>query len=328
MAVQAVVGVAVRQPLEEKLSLVGNFGPKEGVELRSEIEARITVLNFKEGEFVPAGQVLARLDAGKLEAEVEEARANAAMAAQDFERGQALVARKTISTQQFDQYRSVLDTTKASLRLAEERLADAILVAPFAGVIGERLVSPGQYLDRGQKLTTIFMIDPVTVSFNVPERYVGQLLVGQDIAITTAAWPDERFAGEVYFLSPTLDAQSRTLLVKAYVANADRRLRPGMFANLEFVFRVSDDAIVVPESALSFRTDQATLIVMNAEGRAEPRSVKVGMRLAGQAEIIEGLSGGEKIVVEGSQKMGPGTRIVIAPESTRYGVSPPATNGS
>lgn len=323
MAVQAVVGLAERRPIEEKLSLVGNFGPKDAIEVRSEIEARITEIGFSEGLVVQPGHVLARLDADKLEAEVAEARARAALAAQDFERGKTLVARKTISTQQFDQYRSTLDETQASLRLAEERLADAVLVAPFTGVIGARLVSVGQYLDRGQMLTTLVRIDPLTVEFNVPERYVSQVAPAQTIAITTAAWPGETFTGTVYFLSPVLDAASRTLQVKAYVENPDQRLRPGMFANLDLVFRVSDEAIVVPESALSFRTDKASLVVMNDEGRAEMREVKVGMRLAGQAEITEGLAAGEKVVVEGSQKLAPGMRITIAPESSRYGVTPP-----
>lgn len=323
MAVQAVVGIAEMRPIEEKLSLVGNFGPKDAIEVRSEVEARITELGFTEGLVVAPGHVLARLDSGKLEAEVAEARARAAMAEQDFERGQALVARKTISTQQFDQYRSTLDATRAALRRAEERLSDSVLTAPFAGVIGARQVSKGQYLDRGQVLTTLVQIDPLTVEFNVPERYVSQVTPGQTVNITTAAWPGAKFEGIVYFLSPVLDSRSRTLQVKAYVANADQRLRPGMFANLDLVFRVSDEAIVVPESALSFRTDQATLVVMNAEGRAEMRQVKVGIRLAGQAEITEGLAAGEKVVVEGSQKMGPGTRITIAPESARYGVVPP-----
>ncbi len=324
MAVQAVIGVAEKRPIEEKLSLVGNFGPKDAIEVRSEIDARITEIGFSEGLVVQPGQLLARLDAGKLEAEVAEARARAAMAAQDFERGKALVARNTISTQQFDQYRSTLDSTHASLRLAEERLSDARLVAPFAGVIGARQVSVGQYLDRGQILTTLVRIDPLTVEFNVPERYVSQVAPGQTIAITTAAWPGETFQGTLYFLSPVLDPRSRTLQVKAYVANADLRLRPGMFANLDLIFRVSDEAIVVPETALSFRTDQASLVVMNAEGRAEMRMVKVGIRLAGQAEILEGLAAGERVVVEGSQKLGPGTRITIAPESARYGVTVPA----
>ncbi|MCC7410031.1 MAG: efflux RND transporter periplasmic adaptor subunit [Gammaproteobacteria bacterium] len=321
MPVQAVVALVRTQALEEKLSLIGNLLPKEAVEIRSELEARITGIDFEEGQRVAAGATLLQLDASKLDAEVAEARARYQLANQDFERGRMLLERGTISVQQFDQLRTTLDANRASLRLAEERRADASIVAAFDGQMGERIVSLGQYVSKGELLTTLVQTDPLEVEFNVPERYVGQVALGQHIEIATAAYPDERFPGRVYFIAPRLDERSRTLRMKAYVDNADGRLKPGMFANLELVFRARELALVVPEAAISQHSDNTMVTVMNAEGRAELRPVEIGLRLAGLAEITRGLNAGERIVVEGYQKMAPGTRILVAPESERYGVT-------
>ncbi len=320
--VQAVVALVKHEPLEETLALVGNLAAKEFINIRSEIEAKIAYIGFTEGASVEAGQVLFRIDDAKLQAQVAEAKARFELAKNDFERGKSLLAKKTISQQQFDQFRSTLDANRASLRLANERMDDAVIVAPFVGQMGERVVSLGQFVDVGQLLSSLVQIHPLDVEFNVPERYLGQLDVDQNIAIRTVAYDDD-FVGKVFFVSPQLDERSRTVLVKAYVDNSDRRLKPGMFANLDLVFRARDKAIVIPEQAIAYQGDQASVVVMNPDARAEFRPVEVGLRLSGFAEILTGLEVGERIVVEGSQKMGPGSQILISPRSQRYGIAVP-----
>ena len=321
-AVRAVVALVKQESLEETLALVGNLAAKESIDIRSEIEAKITHIGFIEGQPVEIGQVLFRIDDAKLQAQVAEAKARFELANNDYERGKTLLAKKTISQQQFDQFRSTLDANRASLRLANERMDEAVILAPFVGEMGERVVSLGQFVDVGQLLSSLVQVDPLEVEFNVPERYLGQLGVGQTIAIRTVAY-EGNFAGRVFFVSPQLDERSRTVLVKAYVDNVDGRLKPGMFANLDLVFRARDDAIVIPEQAISYQGDQASVVVMNTESRAEFRPVAVGLRLSGVAEILSGLEVGEYIVVEGFQKMGPGSQILISPRSERYGVAVP-----
>ena len=97
----------------------------------------------------------------------------------------------------------------------------------------QRDVSLGQFVNTGQLLSSLVQTDPLEVEFNVPERYLGQLHEGQNIRISSVAWPDEHFLGEVYFVSPRLDERNRTITMKAIIDNADDRLKPGMFANLE-----------------------------------------------------------------------------------------------
>ena len=321
--VRAVIALAKVAPLEETLFLVGNLAAKESIDIRSEVEAKIVEIGFQEGDPITKGQLLFQLDNDKLQAQVAEAKARSELARHDFNRGEDLLQRKTISQQQFDQFRSNLDATRASLRLARERMSDAVITAPFAGQIGEREVSLGQFVDVGELLSSLVQTNPLDVEFNVPEKYLRQIAVRQRIDIQSVAYPGETFFGDVSFISPKLNEQSRTVLVKALVDNSDGRLKPGMFARLELAFRARDDALLIPEQAISYQADDAMVVVMGEENRAEFRPVSVGLRLSGVAEILSGLSPGERVVVEGFQKMGPGTLISISPKSERYGVVAP-----
>lgn len=149
------------------------------------------------------------------------------------------------------------------------------------------------------------------------------LATGQSINLRTVAFPDREITGTVFFVDTVLDQSTRTVLAKAEIANPDHRLKPGMFGTLNLILAVREDAVVVPESAIRYSGDQATVVVMNSEDAAEFRPVTVGERLTGRAEISQGLEAGERVVVEGFQKMGPGTKILISPKSEAYGVKPP-----
>jgi membrane fusion protein (multidrug efflux system) len=189
--------------------------------------------------------------------------------------------------------------------------------------MAERMISLGQFVNVGELLSTLVQTNPLEVEFNVPERYLGQLNMGQEIKTTSVAYPNEDFIGKVVFISPRLDEQDRTVLMKASIDNTDGRLKPGMFARLALVFEVRENALVVPEQAISYQGDQAMIIVMDGNGQAEFRDVIVGIRISGRAEILSGLEEGEIIVIEGIQKLGPGTPIEISEKSSRYGVERP-----
>jgi membrane fusion protein (multidrug efflux system) len=321
--VQAVVAPVIEGPIEETLFLVGNLSAREFIDIRSEVDAQITYIGFMEGAEVETDQVLFRLDDIKLQAQVQEAQARFDRAREENERGKVLVDRESISQQQFDQFRFEFAAAEAALRLARELMDDAIVRAPFDGRMDQRDVSLGQFVNTGQLLSSLVQTDPLEVEFNVPERYLGQLHEGQNIRISSVAWPDEHFLGEVYFVSPRLDERNRTITMKAIIDNADGRLKPGMFANLELVFEARPKALIIPEQAISYRGEQASVVVMGGDGLAEYRNIGVGLRISGAAEITSGLSAGEIVVVEGYQKIGPGTPILISPKSTQYGVTPP-----
>ncbi len=314
-AAQVVVAEAKVEPVAEKISVVGTLQANEIVSIQSEIDALIEKIGFSEGELVEEGQVLFELDDAKLVATVEQTKANFKLAETILERNRTLLKSRTISQQEFDRAQATYLADGAALELARQNLEDATIHAPFSGIMAERLVSPGQFISRGSVLCTLVDLDPIKAEFNVPERFISQLALNQRIEIRLTAYPGESFEGVVYFIAPRLDTSTRTVLVKAKVSNEDGRLKPGMFGNLDLILKTKEEAIVIPEIAISYNEDQAFVYVVSKEMQAEPRMVEVGLRLAGASEITNGLEAGDLVITEGFQKIGPGAPVAISPKS-------------
>jgi membrane fusion protein (multidrug efflux system) len=279
------------------------------VEVKSEIEGTIETIHFKEGQVLQKGDPLVTLDQRKLAASVAQAEANFRMAKLTRERAELMLKNNTISQQEFDQAISTYQASEASLELIRQQLRDAKIIAPFDGFTGARRVSPGQVVSPNTTITTLVDLTPVKVEFRVPERFLGQLQVGQAIQFRVPAYPDEVFRGEVFFVDPQVDVASRTVLVKATHQNEDGRLRPGMFGNLELVLKVRESAVTVPESAILRDGEQVILYLIGPDQMAQLAPVELGARLPGRVEISKGLSGGELVIYEGTQKIGPGAPV-------------------
>ena len=339
-AIQVVAVEAKRQPVSESLSLVGTLAANEMVEIKSETDGMVEEINFKEGEAVEQGRLLFKLEESKLAASVTEAEANFQLRQADFERSRNLYQNQLISQQEFDLIASQFRAQEASLELRRRLLRDTRIHAPFAGIMGGREVSPGQVIARNTTLSWLVDLDLVKAEFNVPERFLSQVRVGQTIELSVATYPDQKFPGEVYFISPHVDPSWRTVLVKAYVKNpavdevsrskssSSYRLRPGMFANLELTLKVRDQAVLVPEAAITISSDKASLYTVEGGDTAQLKPVTTGVRLAGKVEITSGLQGGELVVVEGIQKIRPGAKVKLAPpEAQQPYLEPEKTNG-
>ena len=322
-SVQAVIAPASAETVKVVVKVVGSLQARDVLDIVSEISAPVNEILFNEGQMVEEGEVLARLDDAKLKARLAEAKARRELAETNYKRATELFDSQTISRQEYDQVKSAYDVAEAGFNLLSREVADTVIRAPFPGVVGERLVSPGQYVTAGQALTKLVRLDPLEASFRIPERYVGLIKINQAITMRSVALPDMDITGDVFFIDPSIDQQSRTILAKAHVPNPDKKLKPGLFGGLDVVLEERENAVVIPESSVRYAGDQASVVVMNAENRAEFRNVTVGQRMAGRVEISEGLAAGERVVVEGYQKMGPGTGILISPASEKYGITPP-----
>lgn len=312
-----VVAVAARvETVADTLSLIGSLAADEMIALQSETAGVVEQINFEEGQHVEAGHLLLQLDQSKLAAAVIEAEANLALSQSNFQRNQELLGSELISRQEFDQARTRFEADQALLDLRKRQLKDTRITAPFAGVVGARAVSPGQVISPNTSLTWLVSLDPIKLEFNVPERFLSVCREGQDLEIKVAAWPEERFQGKVYFVAPFVEADLRTTLVKARIPNKDQRLKPGMFANLDLTLTIRDQAIVIPEPAIFRNLDEerALVYVVDENNQAQLRTVRVGERKSRKVEILQGLDAGEEVIVEGSQKIGPGSPIVRAPE--------------
>lgn len=313
MALPVVAVEVRRQPVVESVSLVGNLAPNEAVEIKAETDGVVKAVHFEEGQVVEAGALLVQLDDTKLLAELADAQARLQLAEASYARARELRANRLISEQEYDQAASTLAVSRATVELRQRQLRDARVVAPFRGCTGARNVSPGQVITRNTVITWLVDLDTMKVEVNVPERFLGQVRPGQPVRFRVAAYPDREFAGEIYFIAPRLDELTRTALVKARIPNPDGLLKAGMVANLELTLVLRPEAPVVPEAALMSNGDMTFVFLVNAESAVELRPVTVGQRMPRRVEITAGLVGGERVIAEGHQKVGPGMKVTLAP---------------
>jgi membrane fusion protein, multidrug efflux system len=324
---QVVVAEARIERVVESLSRVANVQANEMVEIKSETDGVVQDILFEEGQKVEKGQLLVRLDETKLAATLAQADANFKLSEANFERSKQLFADKLISQQEFDQNAAIYQANQANLDLVRRELRDARIVAPFEGVISSRQVSPGQVITKNSIISWLIDSDPVKIEFHVAEKFLGQLKGKQQIDITVEAFPGKEFTGEVFFISPYVDPTNRTALVKAYIPNPSFQLKPGMFAKLDLTLVVRERSTVIPEAAITqiLTNSQAMVIAVDSGGMAQMRKIKTGVRLLGSVEVLEGLKAGEKVIIEGLQKVVPGAPVRIAPPTATPSEAPVAT---
>jgi membrane fusion protein (multidrug efflux system) len=309
------VSVQIERPkvetVEETVSAVGSVEANERVELKPEAPGIIDGIHFVEGSRVKQGDRLFTLDARKEAAAVAQSEAETSLARSSLERARQLAGTKAISQQELDQLASQLAVREAMTRVDQERLADREVIAPFAGVLGPRLISAGQYVNAGTPLVVLVDDAKVKVRFRIPERQVGRVRAGQTGRLRVNAYPDQAFTGTVDLVSPEVDDTTRTAEIRLVVDNPEGRLRPGLFARVDLVVGRRDQAVVLPESAVVPALDRYSVFTVDGE-RARKREVKLGVRLPGRVEIVSGLEAGQEVVVSGQQKLVDGSRIAPA----------------
>ncbi|MGQ9426530.1 efflux RND transporter periplasmic adaptor subunit [Gilvimarinus sp. F26214L] len=318
-----VVEVGTRT-LEETVRGIGTLRAFAEVEISSEVAGRVQRLGFTEGSAVDEGDVLVELDAGKArsqlaanQAALESARVRVTNLERSFERQQRLVEQALVSQEEFEQVRTELDSARAEVerlqaevQLTRERLQDTVIRASFAGSISERLVDPGGYVSPGEVIARLYSLDPLEIAFSIPERFAAQVSLGQPVTVTTAAFPDRSFRGEVSFVNPAIDEQTRTLPIKARVPNPDNELKPGAFATALVTVGQRENQPVLPSEAL-VATRSGYMVFVVEEGRAVSRNVQTGLRSGNAVEIMEGLNPGELVVRSGHMRLDPGMPVEV-----------------
>jgi len=263
---------------------------------------------------VAAGEVLFVLRSEEQRAALREAGAQRALALDVYERTKALSKVKVSAAAELKRARAEVDRAEAQLDLAQVELDRTRILAPFDGAVGARFVSPGDRVDSDTDLAEFDAVDRLRLGFSLPERAVGLAQKGMLVTVAVAAYPDERFEGEVYFVSPSLDPSTRRLPLKAWIPNEDGRLRPGMFANVQLEVDRNEQALLVPDSAVGYDAAGSYVWRVDADSRAERASVALGVRQDGNVQVLSGLAPGDTIVVSGGLKLFPGIGVeVVAP---------------
>jgi len=207
------------------------------------------------------------------------------------------------------QYQSLL-AARARVTLAQKALADTTVRAPFAGVVGERLVSVGDYVTRGTKVATVMRVDPLRVELTVPEQFVSVVATGRSVTFEVDAYPGETFVGQVRYVSPSVAANTRALTLEAIVPNGHSRLKPGFFATAQIEQAAMVPGLLVPASAVRTVSGTARVFVI-AGDRVEERVVMVGQAVDDRVEITSGLAKGDRVVAAGADRMVDGVRVVV-----------------
>ena len=304
------VGSVQRESITDVVELVGQLEAEESVMIKAETDGTIESIEFAEGSRVAAGDLLFRLRDDEQNARLREAQAGLTTAELDYERSKALRSRQTISQAELDHARSNWLQAQAARDLAEVMLRRTEIRAPFDGVLGARLVSPGDRVDRETDLVLIESVDRLRLVFTVPEIAVAVARPGILVTVNVAPLPDESFPGEVYFVAPSLDPRTRRLLLKAWVPNQEGKLRPGLFANIRVEISRHGEVLTVPETAVAYDTQGPHVWRLSQDNHAERVPVEVGIRQGGRAEIVGGaLTENDRIVSAGTHKVFPGAVI-------------------
>jgi membrane fusion protein, multidrug efflux system len=299
---------AVRsERVSQKLEALGNARANESVDISTKISNIVTAVTFRDGERVKRGQVLVQLDDAQARADVAAAQAALTESESQYNRSRELLNTQALSKSSFEQLEATLKANRARLGAAQARFEDTVIRAPFSGRVGLRRVSVGTLISPGDVITTLDDTSVIKLDFSVPENFLASIREGLSIRATAPAFPGRTFAGSVSSIDSRVDMNTRSVLVRALLANEDGALKPGMFLNVSLA-NDEREALVIPEEALSPEAERQYVFVV-AEGKASRREVRIGGRRPGSVEVLAGLTAGERVIVEGTQKVRDGASV-------------------
>jgi len=316
--------------VEHYLEAIGSFLPEDEVTISTEVEGIVKERYVDEGDRVKKGAFLIKIDDEKFRFQVEEAGASLREAEASLKNAELTLKRvnqlleeKVIDQQkyddtitQFDLSRATVENVRAKLNRYRKSLRDTVIVSPLGGVVSERMVSEGEYVKVGSELLKIVDIDPLKLSFTLPEKFSGKLKIRQRVAVETKAFPGEVFTGSVYFISPKVNLNTRTFEVKAKVKNKDYRLKPGFFVDVKLILDVNQGAMVLPEGAVVMREGKFVVLVVQ-EKKIVIKSVRPGKRFNGKVEILDGIERDDLVVVSGLSELTEGSRVRMVTDNPK-----------
>jgi len=309
------------QQWQPQLSAVGTLRAVRGVDVTSEVAGLVRSIEFKSGDEVKAGQVLAQLNADSDVAQLHSLEAAADLAATVYERDKAQLAAEVISKAQVDTDAGDLKSKRAQVAQQAALVEKKTLRAPFAGKLGISTVNPGQYLNAGDKLVTLQTIDPIFIDFNLPQQQLPLVAIGQKVTLTADAYKGVTFEGKVNAINPKVDTNTRNVMIEATIPNSKRLLLPGMFATVKLNSGDEQRYLTLPQTAITYNPYGDTVFVVkesdkkdakgNAVLTAQQVFVTTGPTRGDQVAILKGVEPGSQVVTSGQVKLKNGSPVVI-----------------
>ena len=310
--------------MPRELVLTGSLFADRQSDLAANANGKVLATFVERGQKVAAGDVIARLDARLAQfsakaaaAQSKVAKAQLDLASLECERADRLLASGTISRTEYDSTKSQCASSQSSVAAAASQAAlasvqagDSVVKAPFAGIVGERFIDVGEYVQPSTRVISLFSVDPIRVSIAVPEAEVAQIAVGQTVKFMVSGLGERVFEAEVKYLSPALREATRDLVVEAIAANADGTLRPGMFATVH-IATADVRVLAVPDSAI-VREESRSMVWIVREGRAVAQYVRTGSARDEKTSILAGLAEGDTVVLDPPVDLADGTKVAVS----------------
>lgn len=313
----------------DTLQALGTAKARESVTITAKVSEIIERVHFESGQQVAAGTPLVTLRGLAQQAALTQAQATFAEADQLYKRQRELAQQRLVASSTLDTQKAIRDSAEARVAEMQSEIGDRSVRAPFAGVLGIRQVSPGSLVTPTTAIATLDDIERMHVDFQVPEAELSSLANGNKVEATSVAWPGRTFEGEVSTIDARVDPATRAVTVRADFANGDHALRPGMLLDVR-IYRPERQALVVPEIAVVQVGRDSYVYRLKADSTVERADVVTGARRSGVVELKQGITAGERIIVDGTGKLRPGLKVdaravapVDAPEPET--LPPPAT---
>jgi len=297
-------------PITQSVSAVGNLLAPESVELKSQVSGVVEAILFRNGSRTKQGSLLFRINDIKAHAAVVAAQAEFEQAKVSYERYLKAYKKGAYAKQEVDSAHSTLQQTRSKLSTAHENMIETDIKAPFGGTLGATEVTLGSFVQPGDSLVQLVNRRDLQVEYHIPERYLGKIWLGQKVQLTTHAYKGVVFHGVVDYISPVVQQNSRTLVLRAHVPNPKEKLAPGMFVNVTQILSVDKKALVVPSISL-VPTMAGYSVYVVRKGKVLKVPVKIGHQQSGFTQIKHGLKLGQEVISAGQAKVKEGQKVKV-----------------
>jgi membrane fusion protein (multidrug efflux system) len=312
--------IAATAAWQSRTEALGTLRAVRGSDLAAQASGVVDTIHIESGTDVKAGSVLLTLKPNDDPAKLAQLQAQAELAAITLKRDQEQLAAQAISQATVDTDVSSLKSARAQVAAQQALIEEKTVRAPFAGRLGIRQVDEGQYLTAGTTVITLQALDPIFVDFYVPQQALSHVKVNQSVSATVDAYPGVTFRGKISSINSKVDSTSRNVQVRGSFANADRRLYPGMYANVLIDNGSATPEVTLPQTAITYNPYGNTVFVVQKNGADEKgnphltvlqRFVKLGDTRGDQVAVKSGVAAGEEIVSAGQVKLRNGSPVLI-----------------
>ena len=299
---------------QPELRAIGTLVAAQGIQVTTEVPGSVREILFDSGQTVEEGRVLLRLDDSIDQAELRGLLAERKLAELKFQRLAKLVRERSVSQADVDEARAQLDNTTAQVASKRALIDKKTVTAPFAGLLGIRGVDVGEYLQPGSPVVPLEALDTLHADFALPERHLPEVSVGQAVRVRAEAVPEAVFNGHISAINPGIDVATRTIRLRATLANPELRLRSGMFVDVAVLLPPKEAVVTLPRVAISYAPyGDSVFVIEEQEGKltVQRKQVQTGAVRGETIEVLTGIAAGQRVVLAGQVKLRNGQAVTI-----------------